>query len=194
MAIPDFLTLGDNPALDFLNTVVRGEAGLQDLLQSDADVHAWLRAAGLPGRSGAAPFARGLLLQSAHALRAAIGKLVRQKKSGKRVDVGELNAFLEQSRYHLRIGREANGNLHVLRDYERATPAQLLTGVAVAAAELLADGDFQLVRKCESDACVLWFYDRTKSHRRRWCSTAVCGNRHKVASFRARRKSAGEIV
>jgi predicted RNA-binding Zn ribbon-like protein len=192
MSVPDFLMLGGDPALDFLNTVVFGEEGLHDLLQSDADVLAWLRAAGFQGQGKAAPFERGALLQAAQTLRDSIGKLVRQKKSGKRIDIAELNAFLDQVCYRPRLTRGADGNLHLLREYERATAAQLLTGVAVASAELLADGDFQLVRKCESDTCVLWFFDRTKSHRRRWCSTAICGNRHKVASFRARRKSAGE--
>nr|WP_254214234.1 CGNR zinc finger domain-containing protein [Burkholderia multivorans] len=33
---------------------------------------------------------------------------------------------------------------------------------------------------------MLWFLDRTKSHRRRWCSKALCGNRQKVAAFRRR--------
>jgi predicted RNA-binding Zn ribbon-like protein len=60
--------------------------------------------------------------------------------------------------------------------------------VALAAAELLANGDFDLVRTCESDDCVLHFYDRTKSHRRRWCSMATCGNRAKVQTFRARQR------
>ena len=44
----------------------------------------------------------------------------------------------------------------------------------------------ELIRECEHPDCVLWFYDRTKSHRRRWCSMALCGNRHKVAEFRKR--------
>jgi predicted RNA-binding Zn ribbon-like protein len=55
---------------------------------------------------------------------------------------------------------------------------------------LLATGDFSLVRRCENAACVLWFYDRTRSHHRRWCSMARCGNRHKVAAFRKRRRGA----
>ena len=46
--------------------------------------------------------------------------------------------------------------------------------------------DFDLVRLCEGKACVLWFYDRTKGHRRRWCTSTGCGNRAKVAAFRAR--------
>jgi predicted RNA-binding Zn ribbon-like protein len=32
----------------------------------------------------------------------------------------------------------------------------------------------------------MWFYDRTKGHRRRWCTSTGCGNRAKVAAFRAR--------
>ena len=61
--------------------------------------------------------------------------------------------------------------------------------MAELAAELVVSGDFELIRKCESDECVLWFYDRTKSHRRRWCSMAACGNRHKVAAYRERVRS-----
>jgi predicted RNA-binding Zn ribbon-like protein len=73
-----------------------------------------------------------------------------------------------------------------MQRFEKATPEQLLMPVALSGAELLASGNFDLVRACESAECVLQFYDRTKSHRRRWCSMATCGNRHKVAAFRAR--------
>jgi predicted RNA-binding Zn ribbon-like protein len=37
----------------------------------------------------------------------------------------------------------------------------------------------------------LWFSDQTKSHQRRWCSMEMCGNRHKVAAYRKRRRSRG---
>jgi len=39
---------------------------------------------------------------------------------------------------------------------------------------------------------VLYFYDTTKNHRRQWCSTAACGNRHKVADFRKRQVKSKE--
>ena len=68
------------------------------------------------------------------------------------------------------------------------TAEQLFVPLAEAAAELLACGNFDLVRKCEDNKCVLWFYDRTKSHKRRWCSMAICGNRAKVAAHRKRPK------
>jgi len=35
----------------------------------------------------------------------------------------------------------------------------------------------------------MWFYDRTKSHRRRWCSMALCGNRAKARAHRERQSN-----
>jgi len=67
-------------------------------------------------------------------------------------------------------------------------PAELLVPIASAMADLLSQGETQLVRRCENPVCTLWFYDRTKGHRRRWCSQAVCGNRAKVAAFRVRKR------
>jgi len=71
-------------------------------------------------------------------------------------------------------------------DFWRSDADQLLAPLAEQAGELIATGDFTLVRQCEHSECILWFYDRTKSHRRRWCSMALCGNRHKVAEHRKR--------
>jgi predicted RNA-binding Zn ribbon-like protein len=190
MSAPEFLTLGDDPALDFLNTLSQAEDGPHDLLTTDEDVLAWLRLMGFLHPKEHASFKRGALVAAARDLREVIRKLVLQKKSGKRVDVTALNGYLEAARYRLSLVRGASGQFEVVREYEKSTPEQLLTQVAEAAAELLSNGDFELVRKCESDSCILWFYDRTKAHRRRWCSMAVCGNRHKVASFRARQRGA----
>ena len=80
------------------------------------------------------------------------------------------------------------GELRLEQRFATDTAEQLLMPVALAAAELLANGNFELVRACESADCVLHFYDRTKSHRRRWCSMATCGNRAKVQTFRARQR------
>ena len=65
----------------------------------------------------------------------------------------------------------------------------LLAAIARSAAELLVEGEEAPVRRCANPACRLFFYDDSRTHRRRWCSMAVCGNRHKVATF-LRRKSA----
>jgi predicted RNA-binding Zn ribbon-like protein len=59
----------------------------------------------------------------------------------------------------------------------------LLAAIARSAAELLVEGPYAPIRRCANPGCRLFFYDDSRTHRRRWCSMAVCGNRHKVASF-----------
>jgi predicted RNA-binding Zn ribbon-like protein len=59
----------------------------------------------------------------------------------------------------------------------------LIAAVARSAAELLVQGARARIRRCANPACRLFFCDDSRTHRRRWCSMAVCGNRHKVAAF-----------
>lgn len=63
----------------------------------------------------------------------------------------------------------------------------LLAAIARSAAEIIVEGAQARVRICANPACGLFFSDHSRTHRRRWCSMAVCGNRHKVASFARRR-------
>jgi predicted RNA-binding Zn ribbon-like protein len=60
--------------------------------------------------------------------------------------------------------------------------------VAESAAQFLSSGDPSLLRRCDSPGCILFFYDTTKNHARRFCSPATCGNRAKVAAYNARQR------
>ncbi|KQV53827.1 MULTISPECIES: ABATE domain-containing protein [unclassified Duganella] len=173
---------GDHPALDLMNTVVHGE----ETWHGDADVMAWLAAAGQVTAQGGAPGNPGELLAAARALRETVRTAVAARKAGERVDVAALNAALAHAERHMALVAESGNGLSLQARYAAGTPQQLLAPLAEAAAQLLATADFKLVRKCEDHACTLWFLDRTKSHRRRWCSMALCGNRNKVAAFRQR--------
>lgn len=62
----------------------------------------------------------------------------------------------------------------------------LLAAIARSAAEIIVEGPQARVRICANPVCGLFFSDHSRTHRRRWCSMAVCGNRHKVASFARR--------
>ena len=62
----------------------------------------------------------------------------------------------------------------------------LLAAVARSAAEIIAEGPRARLRLCANPKCGLFFYDTSRTHRRRWCSMTVCGNRHKVAAFARR--------
>jgi predicted RNA-binding Zn ribbon-like protein len=184
--------LADHPALDFLNTVYRADDALIDVLQSDADVRQWLKDAGWPVETEPAELPPTALLSTARALRTAIRTLVEKQKDGRigESDLTPLNALLKQARSYQKVAWKKGGSLRVERKWKQRTPEEVLAPLAESAADLLVNGDFSLIRRCESEQCVLWFYDRTKSHHRRWCSMASCGNRHKVAAFRQRRQQA----
>ncbi|HEX7786059.1 MAG TPA: CGNR zinc finger domain-containing protein [Methylomirabilota bacterium] len=65
-------------------------------------------------------------------------------------------------------------------------PVRALAPLARAAAELIAHGRSQEIRRCANPRCWLYFRDRSRARRRRWCSMAVCGNRMKVAAHARR--------
>jgi len=65
----------------------------------------------------------------------------------------------------------------------------LLAAVARSAAEIIAEGPLGRLHLCANPKCGLFFYDTSRTRRRRWCSMTVCGNRHKVAAFARRHAS-----
>lgn len=183
---PQFLA-GDL-ALDFLNTRMRVRGEVRDVLQTGEDVLTWLGQAGLPA-SKICPNARSLsLLCAARTLRENIRSLVERRKAGRRADPSVLNNFLKYAQSHLRLIWRKPDSLAIERIRQHDGPEAILAPVAEAAAVLLATANFSLVKRCEEETCVLWFSDKTKSHHRRWCSMLLCGNRHKVATYRKRRQ------
>ena len=176
--------LSDHPVLEFLNTTPMVEGKLQDSLQTHSDVLSKLASLGWQIN-----FKGTGLLAAARELREELRRLVESRKAGEPLILAPLNKFLGQAKSHLQLRHDSRGPLVAHRAWEHKTPQQALAPVAEAAAELLATGNFELIRRCESPSCVLWFYDGTKSHHRRWCSMASCGNREKAAAFRKRRAS-----
>jgi predicted RNA-binding Zn ribbon-like protein len=185
------LLIAGHPALDFLNTRMRVEQELVDVLQSDHDVLAWLKASGLPVPVVVPKTAPSSLLRCARKLREDIRSLVESRKAGRRRDPSVLNRFLAASQSYPQLVWNKPGSLKIDRVRPQQTPESILGPVAEAAADLLANGNFNLVKRCEDETCVLWFSDQTKSHHRRWCSMELCGNRHKVAAYRKRRRDLG---
>jgi predicted RNA-binding Zn ribbon-like protein len=185
-AANDFLFLGDHPAVDLLNTVARPADEVIDFWQSDADVLRWLTLTGLLQTDTIPAFRTGSLLESARQLREIVRTIILQRKKRRQPDLAPLNAFLAQASSFCRLTKSHAGPLELERSYTARTPQQLLAPLAESAASFIATADFNLVRPCEGEGCILWFYDRTKSHRRRWCTMEVCGNRHKVAAYRLR--------
>ena len=63
-----------------------------------------------------------------------------------------------------------------------ALPFHLLS---LAVQDFFAPGESSLVKRCAATDCGGLFLDTSRTHRRRWCTMASCGNRDKVRRYRA---------
>jgi predicted RNA-binding Zn ribbon-like protein len=182
------LFLAGHPALDFLNTRMRVAGEFVDLFERYEDVLSWLEQAGFTVIGTEWNDASRRLLNSARKLRQSIRVLVEKRKAGRRGDPAILNDFLAQAQSYPQLVWNKPRSLKIHRIRRQDTAEAILAPIAEAAADLLTRADFHLVKRCEDESCVLWFSDQTKSHHRRWCSMELCGNRHKVAAYRKRRR------
>jgi predicted RNA-binding Zn ribbon-like protein len=65
-------------------------------------------------------------------------------------------------------------------------------GRVLAELHLLSETDrLDRLKMCASEECRWVFYDRSKPGSRRWCSSALCGNRQKTRAYRQRRRESG---
>ena len=176
--------VGDHLAMDLLNTEASVDGVTVDYWHSGEDVLTWLARHGIATGGTESPVDLAALLTRGKTLRALVRRLIGERKDDRLGDIAELNAYLHAHISAPHLARDSEGGLTLTR-LARADPvASMLGAVAEAAAQLLVEGDFDLVKQCEHPECILWFYDRTKAHKRRWCSMALCGNRYKAAQFR----------
>jgi predicted RNA-binding Zn ribbon-like protein len=192
-----FLFLGNNLALDFLNTcpVQNGEA--VELLPDFDALLRWFRAADLLGAREVASLrqqwgesARAQhVVESMRELRERLRKEVLAWERGgtvHRAAIGELNHLTAEHPMLTRLKASGITSTTELW-FDPSRPEDLFAPVAHSAAMLFADVDRNRVRKCGQ--CVLHFHDTSKKGTRRWCSMQLCGNRLKVAAYAARRRT-----
>ena len=179
--------IGNDLALDFINSAFGIGDSSWDCLADDAGAIAWLKAAGQLAPDFDAPGA-GLAAQ-ARSLRTVAVRLIDPDKQRDPRDLDVVNRILEAGRPVRTLVLDANAKLVLMERRRDDSVASLLEPVATALVKLLTQGELAQVRQCEAHDCTLRFLDITKSGRRRWCSMAVCGNRMKVAAFRARKEA-----
>jgi predicted RNA-binding Zn ribbon-like protein len=184
------LFLANHLALDFVNSAFGVGDEYQDFFTDDASVVCWLKSAELlPGDFSDVP--PGLARQ-ARAVREAAIQMLDACQTGKPGNPELINQLLDKGQPVRRLEWVAELPGFRVTEYRRDNSIDaLLEPVAMAIALLLSGDERKYIRQCEAHDCTLWFLDTTKSHRRRWCSMALCGNRMKVAAFRARRHQTG---
>ncbi|HBW42044.1 MAG TPA: hypothetical protein DEF84_14805 [Leclercia adecarboxylata] len=181
------LFLADNLALDFINSEYGTGDDRHDCLDDARSVIDWLQTAGLVPEGTVAP---PELLEEARQLRDAARAVVHAAMKSSEAELTVINSVLETGRPETRLewdGETQRYRMDIRPIADR--PAGLLWPIADALVKLVTDEKFEYVRQCEAHNCILLFHDLSKSHRRRWCSMATCGNRMKVAAFRNRKAS-----
>ncbi len=191
-----FLFLGNQLALDFVNTrpVQNGEP--MELLPDFSALLRWFQAASLltsrevanlQQQWGQSIRARHVL-EAMRALRERLRKEILSWEGGGAVHhstVDELNRLMAEHPMRTRLKEKGHSPSTELW-FEPHQPEDLFAPLAHSAAMLFANVDRNRVRKC--DQCVLHFHDISKKGTRRWCSMQLCGNRLKVAAYAARRR------
>ncbi len=192
MTRQDFVFIAENVALDLINTRFMRNGAPLDTLDDYAALLSWLTQAGVldavQAKTALKQWGRSAegqrVYEQARVLRDALRAMAEQIVAGKAVPQSSLdiiNEVLSHSAGYPQLIRVRGGfEKHLQRKGMDAM--QLLTPVAEAAADLLCRGDLALVKKCGNPRCILYFYDTTKNHARRWCRMAVCGNRMKAAA------------
>lgn len=193
------LLLADHNALEFLDTSFLSRGESVELLGNGRAFLEWLVDAGLLDASLARLFRERFTESELDAAAAEARKtrlwlgdwLMRWSVEPNARYVAELrrlNTLLERSRAYLRVARNDRGELVTSLRPHGESVNELLALVAAAVADLMTNEDPSLIKRCDGAECTLWFLDRTKAHRRRFCSVSACGNREKVAAFRERRR------
>ena len=197
-----FLFVGERLCIDFVNTEPVAAGGRRDLLGGFEDLLEWSAQAGVipaaeardAGRRWRTHAGAGDVHRRAVELRAALRALLERLAAGRPAPPAALDAIndlLRLDRAERQVVRRRNGYATVRRR-AFAEPIELLIPIAESAAELLAGDDLSLVKACQHPECVLFFYDTTKNHARRWCSMAACGNRAKVAAHYRRARAGAD--
>jgi predicted RNA-binding Zn ribbon-like protein len=191
-----FLFIGNQLALDFLNTrpVLNGEP--MELLPDFSALLRWFQAAELLsardvgnlqqkwGKSARAQ----RTLEAVRDLREKLRKEILAWEGGGAVQhstVDELNRLMADHPMRTKLNTSGSASATELW-FELRQPDDLFAALAHSAATLFANVDRSRVRKC--DQCVLHFHDTSKKGTRRWCSMQLCGNRFKVAAYAARQR------
>jgi predicted RNA-binding Zn ribbon-like protein len=199
--------IGDDLALDFLNSVAAPWGREIEWLASGSDLVAWLEQAHALPTDLSAHFRQQAEFDELNAV-AFQARELREwfrefvvSHAGKPLprnalrELAPLNHLLEQDQAYRQIAMTPNrgkhgGNRHQALRWEAKrrwhNVQTLLLPIAEAIGDLVCRKDFSLVRRCEGPTCTLWFLDVSKGHARRWCSMAVCGNRAKAAAYRSR--------
>jgi predicted RNA-binding Zn ribbon-like protein len=168
--------------LDFVATVGERWRRSFERLLTPHDLARWMAETGILTPP---PDASARQLAAGRALREAINRLARPGIAPDPGDREELNRWAARAPLAPQLTSE--GNLVWAADL----PVEaMFATIARDALDLLSGPLAGRIRECGAWDCALLFVDTSRPGRRRWCSTAGCGNRVRTKAYRQRRKEA----
>jgi predicted RNA-binding Zn ribbon-like protein len=163
---------------DFVNTYDYEDG--RDALADPRALTGWMREHGLGHLEASAPE-----LRRARELREALHAILRHH-SGAELDPAAPRAVdAAADRARLAVVFDEHG--HARMEPKAGGVDGALGRLLAAVADAQRDGTWRRLKACMADDCQWAFYDRSRNRSGVWCDMKVCGNRHKVREFRARR-------
>lgn len=170
--------------LDLLNTKMNDGAAEADFVGTTDALRTWLAAAGLDTPLLDTQKEQRTMRELRDLLRTAVVPLREGKPLPEKL-LAMLNAPLSAVSLRFQLRQDADGlRLDQTLDTGTAGPAGALTEDF---ARFVCDFEPARLKGCSNPACTMVFYDRGKNATRRWCTMSICGNRDKVARYRARK-------
>jgi predicted RNA-binding Zn ribbon-like protein len=193
----DHLFVGNQLALDFLNTELVSSGENIELLTDVAAVARWMAHADLLPEKAAkkleqawerSPRADKVIVELRHfrdRLRAAVFAF--EAGSGVSADfLHEINSLLRTHPMFRVVEADGDGGYTQTISFEPRLPEDVLGPLAEDTVMLLTGVAASRVRKCQG--CPVHFLDVSKKGSRRWCSMSLCGNKVKVAAYQQRHR------
>jgi len=179
--------IGGHPAIDLVNTVSwrLDPARRSDRLTDGQALLDWVRRSGVVELVPAPGFPYPAVLERARALREDLHAVLSVVAGGEDVDPARLTALRDIGAAALLRAR-SRAALPLRFAFGPARADDIPEGIALSVLDLLVLTDLSRVRRCADDTCGWLYLDRSRNHSRRWCSSADCGNRHRVQQFAAR--------
>ncbi len=180
--LPDdtsFVFLGGDLALDLVNTEVMERGKQQDLLTTPQVLESWWQAARRHypeldtwgGANEEAIVYDLALLNAVKTLRGALRRLfsaIVEARTPEQADVAVLNDVLRTG--YASLDFSGQGDVMSVFHTSDLHNGPMLVPIALSALHLIETGERKRLHQCESERCILFFYDTTRSATRRWCS------------------------
>jgi predicted RNA-binding Zn ribbon-like protein len=157
-----------------------------------ADVVDAERAALLRRRASEQPSGAAAALVEARRVRAVLRQLAEHGRGAEAARarlqaVEEINRILSRSVGTRKVEETSAGYARTFVPVGDAFGG-LVIPIVESAVDSLVRSELPRIRRCADRRCPRHFADDTKSHTRRWCEMATCGNRAKARKSRARRR------